>query len=200
MNSLGAAAVAGAAVLASGALAQAQTVRVNYSVPQETETVEMSNGLDADVTLDPNFNDFIDLTPGVTETNVLLSGGTVDLVQGSVSEGDGTLARPLSAWIGTDTPQAQGLSQQVFIDTYFIGFGQGVADVLITAGSPVTYDLGSYELTVTPRQFLVREQTSDSIVINNSADFLLQVVPEPTSGLLVLAGVGLLATRRRGRA
>jgi len=72
--------------------------------------------------------------------------------------------------------------------------------VLITAGPPVTYDLGSYELTVTPRQFLVREQTSDSIVINNSADFLLQVVPEPTSGLLVLAGVGLLATRRRGRA
>jgi hypothetical protein len=201
MNSLGAAVIAGAALLATSS-AQAQTVRVNFSLLEETETVEMSNGLDADVTLDPNPGDFVDLTPGVTETNVFLSGGDVDLFQGSNASGSGTLQRLLTASIGSGTPDSESLSQGITITTTSGSppFVPASADVFISSGSPAVYDLGGYQLTVTPRSFSRTGQTSTNIPINNSADFLLQVVPEPTSGLLVIAGAGLLMTRRQRRA
>ena len=198
VNSLGAAAIAGAALLAADS-AQAQTVRVNFSLPQATDTFVMSpSAQDTTVTLDPNPGDFVDLTPGVLESNVFLSGGDVDLFQGANASGSGTLERILTASIGSGTPDTGLLSQDVDVFTFQDVFGSD-ADVFIRAGSPVVFDLGSYELTVTPRAFQRTGQTSTNIPINNSADFLLEVVPEPTSGLLVLAGAALVATRRKRR-
>src|SRR5687768_9421695 len=104
MKMLAAGAVCAAGILVANS-AQAQTVRVHFSVPEEITTVEMSNSLDAVLTQHANPGDFVDLTPRVTPENVLLNGGKVDLFQASVADGAEGLSRPVSVWIGSRTPQ-----------------------------------------------------------------------------------------------
>jgi len=184
------------------AAADAQAVRVDFSVPNDTTVIEMDNGTDATATLDIA-TDFVDLTPGVTETFVFISPGEIDVSEAiarpAVNDDPESLTRPLTAWIGSGTPVSHDLSQPISVVTRSGDFGQMMADVFIGDGSPVVYNLGSYELTVTPRFFQRTGQTSAEIGLTSHANFLLTAVPESTSGLFLLAGVGLLMSHRPRR-
>ena len=78
-------------------------------------------------------------------------------------------------------------------------FQPASAGITLFAGSPVTFDLGSYTLRVTPNSSSVSNQTGSTFTFGTNAEFLLTAVPEPVSGLLMLAGVGMLASRRPRR-
>lgn len=187
------AAVVGTLAIANG---PAHAVIVQYSTSGDTEAVAMSNGLDATVTLDP-YSDSVDLTPGVPQT-LMLNGGDVDLFQGSNATGFDTLMQNLIVQAGGQ----QSISQAVSVLTTAANppFDPASADISILAGAPVIFDLGAYELSITPLGGARNGQTSTSIAISNNAEFLLTAVPEPSTGLLAVAGgAALLARRRRAK-
>lgn len=190
-----------AAVAAVGTLgiatAPTRAVIVQYSTSGDTETVAMSNGLDATVTLDV-YSDSVDLTPGVAQT-LMLNGGDVDLFQGSNATGFDTLMQTLTVQGGGQESISQGVSILTTIGSP--PFEPASADISIFAGAPAVFELGggAYELTVTPLGGSRNGQTSTSIPISNNAEFLLTVVPEPATGLFALVGgaVALITRRRR---
>ena len=157
----------------------------------------MSNGLDATVTLDAN-TDSVDLTPGITET-VFLNGGTLDVFQGSNASGSSTFSQTLQITSPAANPSSQSLSQGVVISTTTGSppFDPASANVTLGTGSAVMYDLGAYLLTVTPDGGSRAGQTSTSIPISNSADFLLTEAPEPGMGFVLVAAPLMLRRRRR---
>jgi hypothetical protein len=184
------------AAVASGTTASA--VVVEFSVSSDSKAVDLGNGLDADVALDSESGS-VDLTPGVEET-VFLSGGEVGLLQGANGSGSGTLSRTLTIASPAATPTSRTWEQGVTVSTT-VGsppFEPASADVFVSGGSAVTFDLGgAYELTVTPLGTSRVGQTSTTIPFSTNATFLLTAVPEPTSGLAAVAAAGLVLARRR---
>lgn len=179
------------------AVGPAQAVVIQYSLSGDTEAVAMSNGLDATVTLDP-YADSIDLTPGVAQT-LLINPGEVDVFQGSNASGSDTLSQTLIVQTGGSQAIAQAVS--VFTSAGSPPFEPASADASISAGSPVTFALsgGEYELTVTPLGGVRNGQTTTTFPIFNNAEFLLTAVPEPGSGMVVIAGAALAFARRSRR-
>ncbi|MGB7159190.1 MAG: PEP-CTERM sorting domain-containing protein [Tepidisphaeraceae bacterium] len=194
-------ALVAAAMLGSVAVAPTYAVVIGYSLGGDlSETVELTNGLDATVTLAADTFS-VDLTPGVAQ-EVFFLGGSVSLDATSNASGSGTLSPTLSITSHSPSPSSQVLSQSVSI-TQTLGsppFVPASADLLIGAGNTVLFDLGGqYTLSVTPLSESRVGQENLTFPFSNSAEFLLTVVPEPTSGFAMLAGGALLLARRRRR-
>ena len=180
--------------------APASAVLINFTAAGDAETVEMSNGLDADFTLDA-LTDSVDLVPGVTQT-VFINGGSLDIFQGANANGSGTLTQNLTINSPSATPSVRSISQSAsaFTTAGSPPFTPASADLFLGAGSAVTFDLGgAYELTVTPLAAQRTGQTSTTIPFSNNADFLLTVVPEPTGAMAAVAAASIAAMRRRRR-
>jgi hypothetical protein len=193
--------VAAAAMLSSVAVTPAQAVVIEYLLGGDlNETVNLSNGLDATVTL--NADTFsVDLTPGVTQEVVFL-GGSVSVQAHSNASGSGTLSPTLTITSPSATPSSHLLSQPVSVFQTLGNppFVPASTDVIIGTGSTVQYDLGQYMLSVTPLDESRVGQEGLTIPFSNSANFLLTPIPEPASAFLMLAGGAMLLTRRRTRA
>jgi MYXO-CTERM domain-containing protein len=183
-------------VCAAVASVSASAVNVSFSITGDSDTLDMSDGLTADVSLDSN-SDTVDLTPNV-ETDVFLQSGSADVFQGDDSTGDGSFDLTLSITSPTASPASRAISQDIFVTTYQAGvFDSGSADVQLGGTSPVQFDLGSFTLTVTPTGVSRIGQSSTDIAYSNNASFLLTPAPEPTCAALAIVGAGALLTRRR---
>jgi hypothetical protein len=183
-------------VCAAVASVSASAVNVSFSINGDSDTVDMSDGLTADVSVSGN-TDSVDLTPGV-ETDVFLQGGEVDLFQGDDATGQGSFDQTLSITSPSATPTSRSISQDIFVTTYgATPFDSGSADVQLTGAPPVQFDLGSFTLTVTPTGGVRNGQTNTDFFYSNDATFLLTPTPEPTCAALMMIGAGALLTRRR---
>lgn len=183
------------------AAAPARAVVINFTLSGDTEVIELTpSAQDATVTLE-SLTDSVDLTPGIAET-VFINAGDLDVFQGATSTGSGTLSQTLTINSPAATPTSRSISQGVTVDTYAANppFENATADIFLTSGTSVTFDLGQFELTVTPESGQRTGQTSTSIPFSNNATFLLTQVPEPTAGLALIGGAALLIARRRARA
>ena len=186
-----------AATLSALLTAPAHAVLVNFTASGDSETIAMSNGLDATASLD-FYSDSVDLTPGVPQT-VLINGGSATLFQGAAASGSGTLGQTLSVQSGGSQSISQGVS--ILTSAPNPPFVPASADVSIFAGASVLFTLGggAYELTVTPVGGSRIGQTSTSIPLFNNAEFLLTAVPEPAAGLVLVGAAAALLARRRLR-
>jgi hypothetical protein len=181
---------------ASVASISAHAVNVTFSLNGDSDTIAMSNGTDADASVDPN-TDTVDLTPNVL-TDVFLQGGNVDVFLVGDADGDGSFDQTLSITSPSATPSSRTLSQDIFVTTHAgSAFESPSGDVNLFGSSSLVFDLGAYTLTVTPTGGSRTNQTSSSIPFSNNSTFLLTPTPEPTCGALMIVGAGALLTRRR---
>jgi hypothetical protein len=183
-------------VCATVASIPAHAVNVTFSLNGDSDTIAMSNGTDADASVDPN-TDTVDLTPNVL-TDVFLQGGNVDVFLVGDADGDGSFDQTLSITSPSATPSSRTLSQNIFVTTHAgSAFESPSGDVSLLGSSSLVFDLGAYTLTVTPTGGSRANQTSSSIPFSNNSTFLLTPTPEPTCGALVIVGAGALLMRRR---
>ena len=191
------AAVIALAVLGPFAL-PADAALINFSTGGDLEVVSLSNGLTAEVDLDPTA-DSINLTPGVAEL-VDINMGTFDFFALSAAVGNDTLSQTLTITSPASTPTARTISQPVLVETEGQTiFDPAIGNVFVSAGSPVTFDLGPEGvLTVTPVGGSAVNRELSPAFFANRAEFLLTAVPEPVA-LPLLAGGALAFTMRRRR-
>jgi hypothetical protein len=184
-------------VLAALTTTSARAVVISYDLGGDrSETVNLSNGLDA--TVEVNADTFsVDLVPNVTQ-QVFFMGGTVSLPTQANANGSGTLAPTLTITSPSATPSSRTLSHSVSIFQSLGNppFEPASSDFILGGGSTVTYDLGGqYTLSVTPLGDSRIGQESLNYAFSYSADFLLTPIPEP-AGLALLACAGMLLVRR----
>lgn len=185
-------------VCAAVASVSASAVNVSFSINGDSDSIDMSDGLTADVSVSGN-SDTVALTPNVP-TDVFLQGGEVDLFQGDDANGQGSFDQTLSITSPSASPASRSISQDIFVTTYGASpFDSGSADVQLTGAPPVQFNLGSFTLTVTPTGGVRNGQTNTDFFYSNDATFLLTPTPEPTCAALLMMGTGALLTRRRKR-
>jgi hypothetical protein len=192
---------AASVVCAALAVPSAQAVDISYELGGDrSETVELSNGLDATVEVAADTFS-VDLTPSVAQ-QVFFQGGTVSLPAQANASGSGTLAPTLTITSPSATPASRTLSQSVSIFQSLGNppFEPASADFILGGGSTVTYDLGGqYTLSVTPLGDSRTGQETLDFAFSYSASFLLTPVPEPAGLALLACGAGALLARRRQR-
>jgi hypothetical protein len=190
---------AASVVCAALAVPSAQAVVISYDLGGDrSETVELSNGLDATVEVAADTFS-VDLTPNVTQ-QVFFQGGTVSLPTQANASGSGTLAPTLTITSPSATPTSRTFSQSVSIFQSLGSppFEPASADFILGGGSTVTYDLGGqYTLSVTPLGDSRTGQETLDFAFSYSANFLLTPVPEPAGLALLACGAGALLARRR---
>jgi hypothetical protein len=190
-----------ATVVCSGLLAaaNAQAALITFSAGGEREPVRLNNGLDAIINARPR-TATVNLTPGVPQT-VLLNDVAFDVDLLNTAAGTDTLNQTLTITSPASTPTSRSLAQGIAVNITASVFGT-TATATIAPSSGVTFNLGNVgTLTVTPQGGGVFDTNQVSSSFENSAQFLLTApIPEPATGMMLLAGAGLLASRRPRRA
>ena len=175
----------------------ASAVNIGFSISSDSDTIDMNNGLDADVSVNGN-TDTVDLAPNVP-TDVFLQSGTAEVFQGFGGGGSGQFDLTLSI-TGATSPSSRAFSQDIFVQTYdATPFDSGSADVQLGGAASMVFTLSNFKLTVTPNGDFRTNQTSTDIPFSNDATFLLTPTPEPTCGAVLLFGAGMLLARRTHR-
>lgn len=188
------AAIVAAAAALTFTAATAQAALIQFSAGGDSEPIALSNGTTGTVFLDAK-SDSIDLTSGVPQV-VQLNQASLDVIPASEAVAFDTLSQTLTI----PGAPSQGLSQAVQVSTSSPGiFSPSQASATIASGVPAVFDLGEVgTLTVTPLGGTLEPTSTENPTFDNFAQFLLVApIPEPTSGLLLLAGAGLMMARRR---
>lgn len=173
----------------------ARAIPVQFTASGGSVEVPMSNGLDATVTLGPR-TQTIDLVPGVPQEAVL-NFGEVDAFLLGESAGAEIVSQTINI-TGATAPQS--VSQPVAVDTTGGILVDPTVSAVVGPGTTVLFNVPGqgFFVQVTPDGGSLEPTSDVPAPFENSARFVLTVIPEPTGAALALAGAaGLVLARRR---